>query len=180
MTTKFLKLIIEPIYGPVGDKTVFVKFDTKGSNGSGEYLFNLSAISAPNTTTSIDRAAAEYCSNLNFIIGDQQAYEGIEFLWAKPEAEELDATPELINLGNYQDALDSINGGEDFGDIKTVEQLNEAMCSAQRIWESFINPKEGNTKLGSILSSRDFKGKVYNKDGDLVELVGWRWVECDA
>lgn len=191
--TRFLKLIIEPIYvadpdiGTIDITRKSARYDVKGSNGSGEYLFNLNAILAPVDKDSLNRSTIEgatLCNSLRFVIGHQQGYQGVEFMWGKLLCEagecSLETNQELISMGNYEDALAEINEQGVFGDITSAEQLVDAICAAQRIWEPFINPKPGNTKLASVVSSRDFKGKVYNDKGELIELVGWRFYECDA
>ncbi len=191
--TRFLKLIIEPIYvadpelGSIDIVRKSVKNGSKGSNGSGEYLFNLNAILAPVDKDSLDRATVEggkLCTSLRFVIGRQQAYQGVEFIWGElvenfGEFSLETSTEELIGIEDYQDALAEINEQGNFGDITSAEQLVDAICAAQRIWEPFVNPQPGNTKLASVVSSRDFKGKVYNNKGALVELVGWKFYECD-
>jgi len=190
--TRFLKLIIEPIFlndaelGVPVDQTRVSPKANYGSKGSGEYLFNLDAIVSNTVTENLEVGNSNTCSLVKFIIGDQQSYQGIKLLFGRLEAGEggivsLQEVPALFNGSAWNDAKATFDEGVGpFGDITNIEQATEAVCAAQRIFSEALVPKEGNTKLASILSSRDFKGKVYDTSGRLVELIGWDFEVCDA
>tara|TARA_R100001509_G_scaffold91443_3_gene52724 strand:- start:3294 stop:3872 length:579 start_codon:yes stop_codon:yes gene_type:complete len=191
--TKFLKLIIEPIFledaelGAPVDQTRVLNFAPRGSKGSGQYLFNLDAILSNTVTENLEPGNSVTCSVVKFIIGDQQSYQGIRLIFGRLKAQEggivsLQQVPELFNGSSWDDAKATFDEdpSASFGDITNIEQATEAVCAAQRIFSEALVPKEGNTKLASILSSRDFKGKVYGNDGKLVELIGWNFEHCEA
>ena len=94
----------------------------------------------------------------------------------------MEIVSNLFNGDGWTAAYETFNEGIEptFGDITNIEQATEAVCAANRIFSEALLPKSGNTKLASILSSRDFKGKVYDETGALVELVGWGFEVCDA
>ena len=191
--TRFLKLIIEPIFlddaelGVPVDQTRKSPKANHGSKGSGEYLFNLDAIVSNSVTENLEAGNNSTCSLVKFIIGDQQSYQGIKLIFGRLEAGEggilsLQEVPSLFNGGSWSDAKATFDEepGTPFGDITNIEQATEAVCAAQRIFSEALVPREGNTKLASILSSRDFKGKVYDVEGKLCELIGWDFEVCDA
>ncbi len=87
--TRFLKLIIEPIFvenaelGFPVDETRSINFTEFGSKGSGEYLFNLDAIISDSTEANQTRGDSGLCKNVDFMIGHQQAYQGIRLIWGR-------------------------------------------------------------------------------------------------
>tara|TARA_R100001015_G_C4514195_1_gene85010 strand:+ start:55 stop:630 length:576 start_codon:yes stop_codon:yes gene_type:complete len=190
--TRFLKLIIEPIFledgenpGVFVDETRRQNFTDQGSKGSGEYLFNLDAIISDSTTINQDRTDSELCTNVDFMIGDQQAYQGIRLIWGRVipgegGSELLEQSNSLFGPNNLESAIESFDEGSTYGDLTNLNEALDALCAGNRIFSEALKPKQGNTKLAAVLSSRDFKGKVYDNEGKLCELIGWKFEICDA
>tara|TARA_Y100001937_G_scaffold125346_1_gene191971 strand:+ start:2715 stop:3311 length:597 start_codon:yes stop_codon:yes gene_type:complete len=196
---RFLKLKIEPLLcnknGEIIDETSNVACIDVGSCGSGEYLFNIDALDFFPSTNSeepnpIDQYALDSRKAPMMVLNagatsvqKDDHYNGIVLQFATKSEEEGECFVEITELfgyGDVEDAIQEINTVGNFGSLTTVEQVNDAVFAAHRIWADVLQTTQANTKLAIEVSGNIFKGKVFSSKGDPCHLVGWEFIHVKS